>query len=62
MAGGDAPDCRLCGAELQPHVRQHLLGRHDVQFHRCPRCDLIQSEPPYWLDDAYSQAISALDT
>lgn len=33
-----------------------------MQYHRCPRCDLIQSERPYWLDEAYSQTISALDT
>lgn len=62
MTASDPAPCRLCGAEVLPHVRQRLLGKHDVQFQRCPRCDLIQSEPPYWLDEAYSHAISALDT
>jgi hypothetical protein len=33
-----------------------------VKYFRCPACDLIETEPPFWLDEAYSTAISALDT
>ncbi len=54
--------CRLCGQEATYLLSQRVLGRHDVNYFRCPACDLIQSEQPHWLDEAYSSAISALDT
>lgn len=43
-------------------MRQRVLGKYDVRYGQCTRCDLIQTEAPYWLDEAYSQAISQLDT
>jgi hypothetical protein len=43
-------------------MRQQLLGKHDVGYSQCARCDLIQTEEPHWLEEAYSQAISQLDT
>jgi hypothetical protein len=66
-AAGSAPPaapiaCRLCGASSLFCGRRTLLGRHDVAYHRCTACDLIQTEAPYWLDEAYSKAIAALDT
>ncbi len=53
--------CRLCTGEAEYRGRQRLL-QHDVAIYQCPRCDLLQTEAPYWLAEAYSQAISALDT
>jgi Methyltransferase domain len=58
----EGPICRLCGAETRALMRQRVLGKHDVRYGQCPRCDLIQTEAPYWLDEAYSNAISQLDT
>jgi hypothetical protein len=43
-------------------MRQRVLGKHDVSYVQCSRCDLIQTEAPHWLDEAYSHAISELDT
>jgi len=54
--------CRLCGVSTRPIGRQRLLDKYDVEYFSCPRCDLIQTELPYWLDEAYAQAISRLDT
>jgi hypothetical protein len=33
-----------------------------VDYFLCPRCDLLQTQSPYWLDEAYSRAITTLDT
>jgi hypothetical protein len=53
--------CRLCAhAPLEPTCVQRVLGRHDVRYFHCRACDLMQTEPPYWLDEAYQS--SALDT
>ena len=53
--------CRLCDAVTTEIFRQRVLRRHDVGYHRCPRCGLIQTDAPFWLDEAYSEALSALD-
>lgn len=55
-------NCRICGASLQASFRHRLLGRHDVQYLRCDACGLLQTEAPYWLEEAYSSAIADCDT
>lgn len=54
--------CRLCGERGLLLGAQRLLDKYDVEYFQCPRCDLIQTEPPHWLGEAYTQAISQLDT
>jgi hypothetical protein len=55
--------CRLCAhAPLQPTCTQRVLGRHDVGYFHCPACDLMQTEPPYWLGEAYRATGTSLDT
>jgi hypothetical protein len=39
-----------------------LLAKHEADYYECPRCDLLQTAQPSWLDEAYAHAISALDT
>lgn len=39
-----------------------LMKRHEVSYSQCPQCGLLQTEQPYWLDEAYSNAISMADT
>ena len=34
-----------------------VLGRYSVEYFVCPNCGFIQTEEPYWLDEAYSDAI-----
>lgn len=53
--------CRLCGSEAAPVGRALLLGR-EVAYYLCPRCELLQTESPVWLAEAYADAISHLDT
>lgn len=42
-------------------ARANLLGKYDVEYFRCPHCGLIQTEKPYWLDEAYTSAITEQD-
>jgi hypothetical protein len=57
----DRPRCRICGTETRPIGRQIVLGRHDVAYHQCPQCGFAQTDDPWWLDEAYSEAITATD-
>lgn len=39
-----------------------LLGRHKVGYHLCGECEFWCTDEPFWLEEAYSAAISAADT
>lgn len=54
-------ECHICGAEAPLWERARILGRHDIAYYRCPDCGFIETEEPYWLDEAYSEAIADAD-
>lgn len=54
--------CRLCGGEIRAAFRAKILDRFDVGYYRCSSCQSLQTEPPYWLHEAYSQNSGATDT
>ncbi len=39
-----------------------VLKKYKVTYFTCISCGFIQTESPYWLDEAYSSAISIADT
>jgi hypothetical protein len=47
-------NCRLCGGETALTFRKVLLQKHEVSFLKCQRCLSLQTEAPYWLDEAYA--------
>lgn len=55
-------DCRLCGASAGRLFVAQVLSRHAVGYYHCPSCDLIQTQRPFWLDEAYGSALSPFDT
>jgi len=54
--------CTICGSETRLSHRATVLSRYDVAYLYCSQCGLLQTEPPYWLDEAYSDAIALSDT
>lgn len=54
--------CRLCGATASHALHGRVLARHDVSYFLCPSCGLLQSQQPYWLEEAYTEALAAADT
>lgn len=53
--------CRICQSPSRAFGRARVLGRHDVGYHRCERCGFVQTDEPFWLDEAYSEAITNSD-
>jgi 2-polyprenyl-3-methyl-5-hydroxy-6-metoxy-1,4-benzoquinol methylase len=53
--------CNICTQQTAPLFTKLVLNKHNVQYYKCPSCDFIQTEQPYWLNEAYSSAISDLD-
>jgi hypothetical protein len=54
--------CRLCGGHLAPKFSRILLHKYEVRYFECDRCVSLQTESPYWLDDAYGSNLSILDS
>jgi hypothetical protein len=38
-----------------------ILKKYQARYYQCENCGFIQTEEPFWLDEAYSSAITALD-
>lgn len=55
-------NCRLCGSPAREAFQLKILQRHDVRFFECGHCGSLQTEQPYWLQEAYHAAITSTDT
>lgn len=53
--------CKVCGARSAFFGEADVLRKHRVKYFRCERCGFIQTEEPYWLEEAYSSAIAKQD-
>ncbi len=61
-AAADPAACRLCAGALLKAFDLQVLGRYQVDYLRCQRCGSLQTESPYWLEEAYTAALAAIDT
>jgi hypothetical protein len=57
-----AIDCRLCGAPARWVFARKILGKYEAGYYRCDACASLQTEAPHWLDEAYANSLSCLDT
>lgn len=55
-------NCRLCGADAEPAFAATVLSKYRVEYQHCPSCDYLQSQSPYWLQEAYARPITLQDT
>ncbi len=54
--------CSICDATMSPLFTLQILGKYDVAYFYCRDCGFTRTEEPYWLEEAYSDAISVTDT
>lgn len=54
--------CPVCDGQQEFQFTAEILRRHQIKYFRCGTCGLLQTETPYWLDEAYDQAIAETDT
>jgi methyltransferase family protein len=55
-------NCRLCGGLSSNVFSQTVLRKYEVGYYRCATCLSLQTEDAYWLDEAYRNSLSCLDT
>jgi hypothetical protein len=53
--------CGICKTESMRFGQALILDKYQVQYFRCSKCGFIQTEEPYWLSEAYSEALVAAD-
>lgn len=54
--------CKICGSESSKLFNKKILNKYRIDYFKCPNCDFIQTEDPYWLDEAYKEPINTSDT
>jgi Methyltransferase domain len=54
--------CRFCHGATAFEYKVLVLAKYDVSFYRCQECGSLQSERPYWLQEAYSNLAASIDT
>jgi len=54
--------CKICNSNTQPLFKGQILNKYHIEYEQCLSCNFIQTEKPYWLDEAYQSAINNNDT
>lgn len=54
-------NCKICNSKSIPLDTTIILNKYIVQYYSCNYCGFIQTETPYWLEEAYSSAIARSD-
>lgn len=55
-------NCKVCGNNCEEKFEGLILGKYTVKYYFCPVCEYLQTEEPYWLEEAYKEPIAPEDT
>jgi len=53
--------CKICSSDTSAFGSATLLNKYDVHYYRCDHCGFVQTEAPYWLEEAYQTAVARSD-
>jgi predicted O-linked N-acetylglucosamine transferase (SPINDLY family)/glycosyltransferase involved in cell wall biosynthesis len=53
--------CHICNSASQEFSTATLLCKYKVTYFQCTECGFVQTEAPYWLEEAYTEAIAGSD-
>lgn len=53
--------CKICLSNAVSFASATLLRRYEVAYFKCEGCGFVQTEEPYWLEEAYFEAIKHSD-
>ena len=53
--------CSIC-QNISKHIfTGKLLNKYDVKYYHCKECGFMQTEEPFWMEEAYDDAINDTD-
>jgi hypothetical protein len=53
--------CKICSTPSEPKFEKLVLKKYLVKYHQCVLCKFIQTDNPFWIKEAYDNAITSLD-
>ncbi|MBD3636690.1 MAG: class I SAM-dependent methyltransferase [Crocinitomicaceae bacterium] len=53
--------CKICQSNTNELFSAVLMHKYNVVYYQCSNCDFIQTEEPYWLEEAYDNPIGVAD-
>ncbi len=56
-----AEKCKICGSNSEFLFTQRILRKYDARYFYCERCEFMQTEKPYWLQEAYESSMNLTD-
>ena len=56
------PVCRICTFSVSEVFSANLLKKYSVKYFQCSKCGYVQTEDPFWLEEAYYSSINDSDT
>lgn len=54
--------CKICGSTSHKIFDAVLLNKYNIKYFHCDNCGFLQTEEPFWLEEAYSESINISDT
>lgn len=54
--------CRICNKENKSIFSAKILNKYYIKYYYCSNCGFLQTEEPYWLQEAYNESINVSDT
>jgi len=54
--------CRICTSNTKLAFTRKVLAKYDCRYYFCVNCGGLQTEEPYWLDEAYASPVASADT
>ena len=54
--------CRICTLSVSEVFSANLLKKYSVKYFQCSKCGYVQTEDPFWLEEAYNSSINDSDT
>lgn len=52
----------MCASVRSDAFTARVLTKYDIRYYFCAECGLLQTERPFWLEEAYGNAIADIDT
>lgn len=54
--------CKICNKKTKKIFKSKILNKYDINYFHCEHCSFLQTEEPYWLEEAYGESINVSDT
>jgi hypothetical protein len=54
-------NCKICNSATTRFAEAKILNKYNIAYYHCPHCGFVQTEEPYWLKEAYINAIADED-